>query len=384
MRDLLLGLAHDAPDIDLTTDARPEQILACVRPLADDVWTQGVRFGTVGCRIGERRFELTTHRSESYVSESRKPVVEYSRRVDDDLSRRDFTINAIAIDVETGEYVDPFGGRADLAARRLRTPLAAEVSFSDDPLRMLRAARFTARFDLAVAADVREAIGALRERLSIVSRERIHDEFERLLELDDCAAGLQLLNETGVLAQFLPMWSTLTPSRAVEVVGEVSRASATLARRAAAVADFDDASIRSWLQALRYSADDERATRTVCRVLRELALLEAVDDHAARRIVHGAGALVDAVIDLAQARRVRAVGAFEVRRQTLAAAGELDDLGPELDGDRVQAVLQIAPGRDVGRGLAFLQELRLREGRVGPHEAALRLRAFFASAQHER
>ena len=183
-------------DVDVTTDARPDVIEQLVRPWADHVWLQGQRFGTVGCERGGVRMEITTFRAEVYRPESRKPEVVFADDIATDLSRRDFTVNAMALRLPDPELVDPFGGAADLAARRLRTPLAPEESFLDDPLRMLRAARFVAQFDLVPDPALVAAIEALRHRLEIVSAERIRDELSKLLLVDDPSAGLWFLADT--------------------------------------------------------------------------------------------------------------------------------------------------------------------------------------------
>jgi poly(A) polymerase len=169
VRDQVLGRHVDASsDIDLTTDARPPDIKRIVRPLASAVWTQGERFGTIGCRIGERSYEITTHRGDVYVPDSRKPAVTYSDTIEHDLARRDFTVNAMAAELPDGAIIDPYNGRADLASHTLRTPLAPEVSFGDDPLRMLRAARFAASYALAPEPALVAAVEAMAARLAIV------------------------------------------------------------------------------------------------------------------------------------------------------------------------------------------------------------------------
>src|SRR3954453_7148435 len=193
VRELLLGATGDDHDLDFTTDARPPQIKACLDGVADAIWTQGERFGTIGAKRGERIYEITTFRAESYTDESRKPHVTYADEIDLDLSRRDFTVNAMALEVTQGAIpalVDPFGGAADLMTKVLRTPLAPEISFSDDPLRMLRAARFIARYDLQPRDELVEAATRLASRLAIVSAERIRDELDKLIVLDHPAAGL--------------------------------------------------------------------------------------------------------------------------------------------------------------------------------------------------
>ena len=191
-------------DIDLTTDATPDEIEMLVSDVSDAMWNQGKRFGTIGLMRQGRRFEITTHRAEAYVPESRKPEVQFGRDIETDLSRRDFTVNAMALSLPDLELVDPFNGIADLAARRLRTPLEPEVSFSDDPLRMLRAARFLAGYGLTPDAELVIAVESMRSRLAIVSRERIRDELDKLLLLPSPAPGLWFLVNTGLAQEFLP------------------------------------------------------------------------------------------------------------------------------------------------------------------------------------
>ncbi|MCY4495364.1 MAG: hypothetical protein OXB92_16080, partial [Acidimicrobiaceae bacterium] len=204
VRDCFLGRSNLGQDLDATTDARPDHIRALVADLADSVWLQGERFGTVGCVIAGQSYEITTHRAESYEPGSRRPTGVFGDDVSEDLARRDFTVNAMAIDMADHSLVDPFGGRADLDAGVLRTPLAPEVSLSEDPLRMLRAARFAAGLGLSVAPELLEAMAAEAGRLEIVSVERVRDELQKLLMLDDPGAGLRLIDETG-LGRLVPV-----------------------------------------------------------------------------------------------------------------------------------------------------------------------------------
>ncbi|MBW3581052.1 MAG: CCA tRNA nucleotidyltransferase, partial [Actinobacteria bacterium] len=207
VRDLLLDRPLADIDHDLTTDARPDDIEAVVRPWADAVWVQGKRFGTIGCRKDGRDYEITTHRGEAYRPESRKPEVRFSDEVEADLSRRDFTVNAMALSLAADaepELVDPFGGAVDLANRRLSTPLSPEESFSDDPLRMLRAARFIAGYSLAPDAELVAAVRRLHDRLEIVSAERVRDELDKLLVVPSPEDGLWFIVDTGLAEEFLP------------------------------------------------------------------------------------------------------------------------------------------------------------------------------------
>ena len=186
VRDALIDAEADPAgpsDLDLTTNAHPDEIERLVAGWADAVWTQGKRFGTIGAKHQGRTYDSTTHRAESYAPDSRKPEVEFGDSVDVDLSRRDFTINAMALALPSMELVDPFGGLGDLIAKKLRTPLDPRISFDDDPLRMLRAARFAARFAMTPEPALVEAMREMAGRLAIVSAERIRDELDRLVML---------------------------------------------------------------------------------------------------------------------------------------------------------------------------------------------------------
>ena len=207
VRDVFRG--ERPSDLDLTTDATPEQVLAVVGGWADATWTVGIAFGTVGLRKGSRVFEITTYRSEQYRTSSRKPDVRYGRSLEEDLSRRDFTINAMAARLPGYELVDPFGGLQALKERVLRTPGRPQDSFGDDPLRILRAARFAAKLGFAVAPEVRAAMTEQAARLGIVSAERITGELTKLMLAPDPARGVDLLVQTGVADQLLPEVSRL-------------------------------------------------------------------------------------------------------------------------------------------------------------------------------
>ena len=202
VRDGALGLPLDH-DIDVTTDARPEEIKPILEAWGNQVWDQGARFGTIAARRGDADVEITTFRSETYRPDSRKPDVRFSDNVEVDLSRRDFTINSVAVSLPSWEVVDPFGGLHDLQERRLRTPSDPDELFRDDPLRLLRAARFSARFQLTPDAEVTDAIRRNRDRIQIVSSERIGDEISKMLALRRPSRGLDYLHETGTLNAFL-------------------------------------------------------------------------------------------------------------------------------------------------------------------------------------
>ncbi|MEO8694932.1 MAG: CCA tRNA nucleotidyltransferase [Acidimicrobiales bacterium] len=376
VRDLMAGRPRGAPDIDLTTDATPVEIERILAGRTDALWKQGARFGTIGCRIGDRVFEITTHRSEAYLSESRKPIVTFSQRVEDDLARRDFTVNAMAMSLPDGELIDPFDGQHDLTARILRTPLEPAVSLSDDPLRMMRAARFVAGYALVPEAETETAIAALRDRLAIVSRERIRDELDKLLSVPDPTPGFVLLRRTELLGEFLPELSG-TDDASFELV----RAVEGLARRRAGlffpIADRAAATARA--RALKYAAHEIHDIGAVLRTVDSLRALEPGDAPAVRRLVRAAGPALDDALALAAA--LPEATATEVRDvlDRLATSEDLATLEPELDGDEVQRVLGIDQGRAVGDALAFLLDLRLDEGIVGPDEARKRLRQWWTN-----
>ncbi|MGH9066486.1 MAG: CCA tRNA nucleotidyltransferase [Acidimicrobiales bacterium] len=409
------------PDFDFTTDARPEETEAIVAGWAEAVWLQGKRFGTVGAAHGGRRFEITTHRAEAYVPDSRRPDVTFSDAVEADLSRRDFTINALALRLPDLVLIDPFDGLADLAAGRLRTPLGPEVSFSDDPLRMLRAARFIARFDLKPEADLVEAVHRLHQRLGIVSAERIRDELDKLMVAPRPSAGLWFLVDTGLAGQFLPELPALALEQdpvhrhkdvLAHTVAVVEKASPERILRLAAL--FHDVGkprtrsigadgvsfhhhevvgarmTRERMKALRYPTDDvEQVSELVALHLRFHTYQMGWTDRAVRRYVRDAGPLLERLNELtrcdcttrnpAKARALaRRMDELEVRMAELAEKEELDSIRPDLDGTAVMAALGVPPGPVVGRALAFLLDLRMDEGPLGEEEARRRLLAWWS------
>jgi poly(A) polymerase len=417
VRDLLLGLDPSEIDFDLTTDARPDEIEALVRPWADAVWLQGKRFGTVGCRKGTRDYEITTHRAEAYEPDSRKPDVEFGDDIEADLSRRDFTVNAMALSLPQPALIDPFGGAADLVAKRLRTPRSPEASFSDDPLRMLRAARFLAGYGLEPDAALVDAVKRMHERLEIVAAERVRMELDKLLVVERPGPGLWFLVDTGLAEEFLPELPGLALEQdpihrhkdvLAHTIAVVENTSPDkILRLAALFHDVGKPKTRSFgsrgkvsfhhhevvgarmtrerMQALRYPHDEvEAVTRLVELHLRFHTYRMGWTDSAVRRYVRDAGDLLDKLNELTRCdcttrnpkkaeALARRMDQLVERIAELREQEELAAIRPDLDGRAVMEHLDIPPGPEVGKALAFLLELRLEEGPLGVEEATRRL-----------
>jgi len=374
VRNALMVGKETTPDFDLTTDARPDQIRDLVAGLADAVWLQGERFGTVGIRIGRHTFEITTHRSEAYLDDSRKPVVTFSKDLVEDLARRDFTVNAMAVDVDNGTLHDPFAGRADLEAGILRTPLAPEESLSDDPLRMLRAARFVAGYRLDPVPGLVEAARQLAERVAVVSIERVREELLRLLAVDDPRAGLDFLVEIGLLERVLPEVVILDRSSRQAAFNRVPIASGNpLDRLAALLLDLGPVEAGGRVRALRFSRRETAIVKGLVEIVDRVRSGPPEGGWSAedvRRMAFKAGELLDRALDLAVAVGVD-TGDLVTAVRELRGVGELEDLGPALDGGQVMAVLDLVGGPEVGEALAWLTDLRLREGRLSVKEAEM-------------
>lgn len=423
VRDLLLE--RDRPedrDLDFATDAVPRETTRILRGWADHpVYLVGVKFGTVGARKGERRLEITTYRQEVYAEEHRKPAVSFGKDVETDLSRRDFTVNAMAVRLPEGEFLDPFGGVKDLAAKRLDTPLDPEISFGDDPLRMLRAARFVAQLELVPAPRVVEAIGRMRERLRIVSAERISDELSKLITAPKASGGLELLVETGLADEFLPELPALRLEQdpvqrhkdvlhhTYAVVERCDPNDLTL-RLAALLHDIgkpktraieaDGVSFhhhevvgarmaRERLHALRYPAHLVEDVAALVELHLRFHGYSEWSDSAVRRYVRDAGPLLDRLNQLTRAdcttqnrfkaKKLEALqDDLEERIAQLAEQENLEAMRPPLDGNQVMEHLGLGPGPVVGRALAYLMEVRLERGPLDEAEAYRLLDAWAA------
>ena len=407
VRDTLLGrVGGGGIDLDLTTDAAPdeiEEILRSASPTA--VWTQGKRFGTIGANIvgphGLRAVEITTNRAEEYAKDSRKPAVMFASSIDADLSRRDFTVNAIAVSTLDGSLIDPFGGVADLKARRLRTPVAAVNSFADDPLRMLRAARFLAAFDLVAVTEIVEAVERVRDRLSIVSRERVHAELIKLLLLPSPGRGLGFLHETTLLDSVVASLGTSGDTAAwLQRIDELTldvtvRLAAVMLRpRPGAPREEPDvvAGAQRILRALRCSAAEIADMYNLLSARAALrAMLDAdvtPSDGRLRRYVRartGAGATATALVRWelagppADPARVDALDRLETQLGSLASTEDLDDLTSPLNGDEIMAHLDVPPGQVIGQAQAMLLDARLDDGPIDDGHARLLLDRWWAA-----
>jgi poly(A) polymerase len=409
VRDLLLGRDHG--DLDFATDAVPQETTKVLRGWAERLYLVGVKFGTVGARRDDQVLEITTFREEVYAEEHRKPSVTFGRDLRTDLSRRDFTVNAMAVRLPEGDLVDPFGGVKDLAAKRLDTPLDPEIAFSDDPLRMLRAARFAAQLELDPIPRVVRAIEQMHGRLAIVSAERISDELSKLLLSDAPSRGLELVVETGLAEEFLPELSALRLEQDPvhkhkdvlhHTFAVVEKCEADLTLRLAALlhdvgkpetraitpdgVSFHHHEVvgarmaRERLQALRYPShliDD--VAKLVELHLRFHGYTEW-SDSAVRRYVRDAGPLLDQLNQLTRAdcttqnpfkaKKLEALqDDLEERIARLAEEENLGAMRPPLDGGQVMEHLGIQPGPIVGRALEHLMELRLERGPIDEDEA---------------
>ena len=424
VRDAFLG----APihDFDLTTSARPETTEKLLARWGT-TWDIGREFGTVGARRGDLVVEVTTYRSDTYTIGSRKPDVDFGDNLEGDLTRRDFTVNAMAVRLPGLELVDPCGGVADLLAGQLRTPVTAAQSFDDDPLRIMRAARFAAQLRFDVAPDVMRAMEDYAERLEIVSQERIRAELERLMTAPAPRRGIELLVHTGVAERVLPEIAALTDTvdaqhrhkdvyqhtlqvvdNAIALEDEEVPGPDLILRLAALFHDIgkpatrrfeSDGSVtfrhhdvvgakmtRARMRELRF---DKTTTKSVARLvelhLRAFGFGEHDwTDSAVRRFVRDAGELLPRLLRLIRAditsqnrRRVARLHAandeLERRIIELREREELEAVRPDIDGTRIMELLGLEPGPQVGKARQYLLSLRLDEGPLGVEEAEKRL-----------
>ncbi len=423
VRDVLLG--RPVSDLDFTTDAHPERILEIVEGWADAVWTIGIEFGTIGMRKGEHQVEVTTYRSESYDPKSRKPEVSYGTSLDDDLGRRDFAVNAMAARMPGHTFVDLFGGLTDLRAQVIRTPGRPEDSFGDDPLRMLRAARFASQLGFTVAPETVAAMTEMAARIEIVSAERIRDELSKLVVGANPRAGLALLVATGLAEHVLPE----LPKLRLEIdehhrhkdvyehslivleqaIAQEEDGPDLVLRLAALLHDIGKPKTRSFVEGGRVTfhhhevvgASMTKARLTALRypkdVISDVSRLVELHlrfhgygtgewtDSAVRRYVRDAGHLLPRLHKLTRAdcttrnRRkatalARTYDELERRIARLGQEEELAKIRPELDGNEIQKILGIPPGPAVGNAYRFLLDLRLDRGPIGPEAAAEALR----------
>uniref|UniRef100_UPI0040474A58 CCA tRNA nucleotidyltransferase n=1 Tax=Aquiluna sp. TaxID=2053504 RepID=UPI0040474A58 len=431
VRDAILG--RIAPDLDFTTSANPDQILKVVKPIATATWEIGREFGTIAAQIDGEQVEITSYRADSYDKTSRKPTVEFGDNLEDDLIRRDFTVNAMALRLPSRVFVDPHQGLRDLLLETLKTPTDPEVSFSDDPLRMMRAARFTSQLGFVIEPETFEAMIRLRDRIEIISQERIRDEFSKLLLSKNPRVGLEVLVETGLAELTLPelpalrlevdehhhhkdvYQHTLTVlEQAIDYEKEYGLENDLVLRLAALLHDIGKPPTKKLepgggvsfyhhdvvgakmakkrLSALRFDND---TIKSVSRLI-ELHLRffgysdQQWSDSAVRRYVRDAGDQLDRLHALTRAdvttrnkrkadRLAHAYDDLEQRIAILREQEELEAMRPDLDGEQIMEILGIKPSKEVGLAYNYLLEIRLDEGSIGYEEAKKRLLEWWAS-----
>jgi poly(A) polymerase len=425
VRDAFLG--RTAPDVDFTSSANPDQILEIVKPLSSAHWDIGRAFGTIGARFGDDTVEITTYRADKYSVDSRKPVVEFGTDLNEDLFRRDFTINAMALTLPSKTFVDPFNGLADLLAGIIRTPGKPEDSFGDDPLRMLRAARFASQLGFEIESETFAAMKAMASRIEIISAERIQQELTKLMLGKHPRKGLTALVDSGLAAIVLPELPALklevdehhhhkdvyehtltVVEQAIDYEKDYGLEPDFVLRFAALMHDCGKPKTRKLepaggvsfhqhdlvgaritkkrMQALKFDNDTIKSvSRLVELHLRFFGYGEqAWTDSAVRRYVRDADdllirlhALTRADVTTRNKRKAErlsfAYDDLEARIAKLREQEELDALRPDLSGEEIMQILDLKPGPEVGKARNFLMELRLEEGPLGAEEAKSRL-----------
>lgn len=432
VRDAILGRLGN--DLDFTTDAHPLETKKILKAWAENVWDTGIAFGTVAGKLGDTTVEVTTYRTEKYEEESRNPDVEYGDSIEGDLSRRDFTVNSMALELTTEEpeFIDPFNGIDDLAKKILRTPSTATQSFSDDPLRMMRAARFASQLDFTLDAEVVSAMKAMASRISIISAERIRDEFIKLLMSPKPRLGITILVDTGIADYVLPEIPKLrleidehhhhkdVYEHSITVLEQAIAQEERLGgenlilRLAALLHDIGKPKTRNLIAGggVSFHHHEVVGARLVKKRLKELrfdnetiAAVESLTalhlrfhgygegewtDSAVRRYVRDGGELLTHLHLLTRAdcttrnakkaeRLSRTYDGLEERIAKLMQEEELSKIRPDLDGAEVMALLQIKPGADVGKALDFLLELRMEHGPLGRERATEELMQWWMS-----
>ena len=418
VRDAILGRLGN--DLDFTTNALPQESKKILNEWADNVWDTGIAFGTVAGKRGDTTVEVTTYRTEHYDADSRKPVVEYGKDINGDLSRRDFTVNSMALELttDTPTFIDPFNGLKDLSQKTLRTPGRPQDSFNDDPLRMMRAARFASQLEFEIDLEVVEAMKELAPRISIISAERVRDEFTKILMSDNPRKGLTILVDTGLADLTLPEipklrlevdehhhhkdvyeHSITVLEQAIEHEDRLGGPNLVI-RLAALLHDIGKPKTRAFIDGggVSFHHHEVVGARLVKKRLQELRFdgdtVEAVEtlttlhlrfhgygdgewtDSAVRRYVRDAGDLLVHLHVLtradcttrnkAKAARLASIyDSLEARIAVLTEQEELSKIRPDLDGQQVMDLLGLKPSRDVGAAMDFLMELRLERGQIG-------------------
>ncbi len=435
VRDALLGRLGN--DLDFTTNALPQESKKILNEWAENVWDTGIAFGTVAGKRGDTTVEVTTFRTEHYDANSRKPTVEYGKDINGDLSRRDFTVNAMALELTTDkpEFIDPFNGLQDLAERTLRTPGLPNDSFNDDPLRMMRAARFASQLDFEIEPAVLNSIKELAQRISIISAERVRDEFTKILMSSNPRKGITLLVDTGLADLVLPEIPKLrlevdehhhhkdVYEHSITVLEQAIAQEERLGgpnlviRLAALLHDIGKPKTRNLIEGggvsfHHHEVVGARLSKTRMKALRfDNETIDAVEtlvalhlrfhgygdgewtDSAVRRYVRDAGDLLTHLHVLTRAdcttrnakkadRLARIYDGLEARIAKLSEEEELSKIRPDLDGAQVMSLLALKPSADVGKALDFLMELRMEHGPLGEERATQELLQWWKARRH--